>query len=240
MAEDGVQAEGKGLRSSRHGDCSRGDGSSGACRCGFRPPGGLPTSTELQFPATKRIPFGSSAVGRCCTCQTRVLRCEKLKTRVNSFAFGVALWCFSACILTVLRPLLAALGRRGACVCRSWSLLGLSWRSLGPSRPLCGSCAILQAISTGSSHLAFKLAAMPVHFSCRGCTHRVPPGAHHQTLAKFSAEDHFRSRFHNSPDQLCRPKAQPLLWYPDGELDCVSVWCLLNLCECQCYQVPFC
>ena len=49
LAEVLVQAEGKGLWSSRHGDCSRGDGSSGACRCGFRCPGGLPTSTELQF-----------------------------------------------------------------------------------------------------------------------------------------------------------------------------------------------
>ena len=49
LAEVLVQAEGKGLWSSRHGDCSRGDGSSGPCRCCFRLSGGLPTSTDLQF-----------------------------------------------------------------------------------------------------------------------------------------------------------------------------------------------
>ena len=62
---------------------------------------------------------------------------------------------------------------------RSWSLLGLSWRSLGPlSATLRIMCNTPSDFCRQHSPF-FKLAAISVHFSCRGCT----PPAHHQTQA---------------------------------------------------------
>ena len=134
----------------------------------------------------------------------------------------------------VLWSLLAALGRCGACVGSSWSLLGLSWRSLGPlSATLRIMCNTPSDFCRQHSPF-FKLAAISVHFSCRGCT----PPAHHQMQAMLLSRRSIElGRVHQSSTyQRCErnfilPNVFPSFNPADGQLDCVSDRCLRTSCE---------
>ena len=115
----------------------------------------------------------------------------------------------SACILTALWALLAALGRCGVVLAALGSCLVSLGALFGPSRPLCGSCATLRVISPGSTHLSSNLQQFRFTSAAEGAP-TAPHLERTRRSRRSSAEDPFKFVTFSNVIQRTELKRKPI------------------------------
>ena len=138
----------------------------------------------------------------------------------------------SACILTALWALLAALGRCGVVLAALGAFLVSLGALLGPSLPLCESCATLRVISAGSTHLSSNLQQFP--FTSAAEVAPLQPTTRRRRCSSADDPLSWAECIKVAPTKDANeilPNVFPSSNPADGQLDCVSDRCLRTSIE---------